>query len=106
MSGFTVFGGTGDYFIIASAGGVICGDESALIRHLRHIERDGGMEATVYVKRAEYAAMEEVTLKTEVAGEIGARFSDRFTEINTVSGVFVRLLAWQSPGKTREEATV
>lgn len=91
---YSVFAGDGDIYVITSGGGVVCGDESALIRHMRHLERIGETETAVYIKRPRCATLEQVILTSKKAGMV--RRSDRLTEIHTVDGVFVRLVAWNS----------
>src|SRR6185503_18500872 len=60
---FAVFEGE-DQYVVAAAGGIMAGDESVLIKHLRETERTGAVEATVYVKLADKAILEEVVMIT------------------------------------------
>lgn len=91
---FAVFEGV-DQFVIAAAGGISAGDESALIRYLREADRTGAVEATVYVKMANKAILQEVVLVTN-AITTSRSTGDRHTEVETIEGQFVCTVIWNS----------
>ena len=91
---FSVFEGE-DHFVVAAAGGIMAGDSSVLIRHLRQVERTGEVEATVYVKIANKAILEEVAMTTHPIASTRAT-GNRITEVETVEGQFVRTVIWNS----------
>jgi len=91
---FAVFEGE-DQYVVAAAGGIMAGDESVLIKHLRETERTGAVEATVYVKLADKAILEEVVMITHPITATRAT-GDRITEVETAEGRFVRTVIWKS----------
>lgn len=96
MSSYSVHAGTGEIFVITYAGGVVTGDESALIRHLRYVERTGDNESdTVYIKRHGSNELEEIIAGTSAMNAPRMEV-DRCTEIYTVCGRFIRTVVWAS----------
>jgi hypothetical protein len=102
-SSYAVYAGIGEIFVISCAGGVVAGDKSALIRHLRHAESVSTTDAVVYVKRPGASGLEECVLGTNPMS--APRMDvDRCTEIYTVNGQFICTVVWAS--KELSKATI